>query len=66
VPAKGVTGSVDPKHAELLSAFMAASRSGDLQALTSLLASDATIVTDVAGRWPRRSMTSDRVDAGHS
>jgi RNA polymerase sigma-70 factor, ECF subfamily len=49
-PAKGAPGNVDPKHAELLSAFMAASRSGDLQALTSLLASDARIVTDGGGK----------------
>jgi RNA polymerase sigma-70 factor, ECF subfamily len=47
---KGASSGVDPKHAELLSAFMAASRSGDLQALTSLLASDARVVTDGGGK----------------
>jgi RNA polymerase sigma-70 factor (ECF subfamily) len=42
--------SLDPKHAELLSAFMSASRSGDLSALTRLLASDARLVTDGGGK----------------
>jgi RNA polymerase sigma-70 factor (ECF subfamily) len=50
VPPKGASGGLDPKHAELLSAFMAASRSGDLQALTRLLASDARVVTDGGGK----------------
>lgn len=40
----------DPKHAELLSAFLAASRSGDVASLTRLLASDAKIVTDGGGK----------------
>jgi RNA polymerase sigma-70 factor, ECF subfamily len=43
---------VDPKHAELLSAFMAATRSGDVPALTRLLASDARLVTDGGGKVP--------------
>jgi RNA polymerase sigma-70 factor (ECF subfamily) len=50
VPPKGASSGFDPKHAELLSAFMAASRSGDLQALTSLLASDARFVSDGGGK----------------
>jgi RNA polymerase sigma-70 factor (ECF subfamily) len=50
VPPQGASSRMDPKHAELLSAFMAASRSGDLQALTSLLASDARVVTDGGGK----------------
>src|SRR4029434_1958625 len=37
--------SIDPKHQQLLSAFIIASRSGDIEALTRLLASDARIVT---------------------
>ena len=43
-------GEVDPKHAQLLSAFGAATRSGDLNALTQLLASDVRIVTDGGGK----------------
>jgi RNA polymerase sigma-70 factor (ECF subfamily) len=42
--------SLDPKHAELLSAFLSASRSGDMAALTSLLASDVRLVTDGGGK----------------
>jgi RNA polymerase sigma-70 factor (ECF subfamily) len=41
---------IDPKHAELVSAFVDASRSGDLAALTRLLASDARLVTDGGGK----------------
>ena len=46
------TGSspVDAKHAELVSAFITASRSGDVGRLTRLLASDAKIVTDGGGK----------------
>jgi RNA polymerase sigma-70 factor (ECF subfamily) len=43
-------GSVDPKHAQLVSAFVAATSSGDLEGLTRLLASDARIVTDGGGK----------------
>ena len=50
VPPTGAPGSLDPKHAELLAAFVAASRSGDLDVLTSLLASDARLVTDGGGK----------------
>lgn len=42
--------SVDAKHAELLSAFLTASRSGDAAALTRLLATDAKLVTDSGGK----------------
>jgi RNA polymerase sigma-70 factor (ECF subfamily) len=42
--------AIDPKHAELLSAFVTASQSGDLARLTSLLASDARLVTDSGGK----------------
>ena len=41
---------VDAKHAELVSAFVAATSSGDLQALTQLLASDVRVVTDGGGK----------------
>src|SRR5262249_11958576 len=40
------SGEIDAKHAQLLSAFAAATRSGDVHALTQLLASDARVVTD--------------------
>jgi RNA polymerase sigma-70 factor (ECF subfamily) len=46
------SSAVDPKHAELISAFMSASRSGDIAALTRLLASDARVVTDGGGKVP--------------
>jgi RNA polymerase sigma-70 factor (ECF subfamily) len=50
--AHGPSGSIDAKHAQLLSAFISASRSGDVAALTRLLASDARVVTDGGGKVP--------------
>ncbi len=44
------TGEIDAKHTQLLSAFMAASRSGDLHGLMQLLATDVRIVTDGGGK----------------
>ena len=41
---------VNSKHTQLLSAFVEAARSGDLQALTQLLASDVRVVTDGGGK----------------
>ena len=41
---------IDAKHAELMSAFVAATRSGDLNGLTQLLASDVRVVTDGGGK----------------
>jgi len=41
---------IDAKHARLLSAFAAATQSGDLNALTKLLASDVRVVTDGGGK----------------
>src|SRR5918997_1138434 len=52
VPPPGTASSLDPKHAELVSAFITASRSGDLDGLTRLLASDAKLVTDGGGKVP--------------
>jgi RNA polymerase sigma-70 factor, ECF subfamily len=43
-------GTVDPKHTELLTTFINATRTGDLDALTSMLASDAKVVTDGGGK----------------
>jgi RNA polymerase sigma-70 factor (ECF subfamily) len=47
---RAASSAVDPKHAALLSAFISASRSGDTEALTRMLASDARIVTDGGGK----------------
>jgi RNA polymerase sigma-70 factor, ECF subfamily len=44
------SGEVDAKHAQLMSAFAAATASGDLDALTQMLASDVRIVTDGGGK----------------
>jgi len=44
------TGQVDPKHAQLMSAFAAATQSGDLTSLTQMLAGDVRIVTDGGGK----------------
>jgi RNA polymerase sigma-70 factor (ECF subfamily) len=52
IPARGASSLVDAKHAQLLSAFVAAARSGDIAGLTRLLASDARVVTDSGGKVP--------------
>jgi RNA polymerase sigma-70 factor, ECF subfamily len=44
------SGQLDAKHAQLMSAFAAATASGDLNALTQMLASDVRIVTDGGGK----------------
>jgi RNA polymerase sigma-70 factor (ECF subfamily) len=44
------SGEIDAKHAQLMAAFAAATQSGDLNALTQLLASDVRIVTDGGGK----------------
>src|SRR5262249_51399867 len=44
------SGEIDAKHAELISAFAAATQSGDLNALTQLLANDVRVVTDGGGK----------------
>ena len=44
------SGEIDAKHAQLISAFMAATQSGDLHAMKKLLASDVRIVTDGGGK----------------
>ena len=41
---------VEAKHAQLMSAFAAATQSGDLNALTQLLSSDVRVVTDGGGK----------------
>src|SRR6185369_10055475 len=49
-PPRGATTSIDPRHQELLAAFISASRSGDIEQLTRMLASDARL-----HRWWRQS-----------
>ncbi|MGH9653324.1 MAG: sigma-70 family RNA polymerase sigma factor [Bryobacteraceae bacterium] len=44
------SGEIEEKHAQLMSAFVAATRAGDLHALTQLLASDVRVVTDGGGK----------------
>jgi RNA polymerase sigma-70 factor, ECF subfamily len=46
----GRSEAIDSKHAQLLSAFAAATQSGDLNALTQLLARDVRVVTDGGGK----------------
>ena len=41
---------ISAKHTQLMSAFVAAARSGDLNALTQMLAGDVRIVTDGGGK----------------
>jgi RNA polymerase sigma-70 factor (ECF subfamily) len=50
IPARTGSSRADAKHAELLSAFITASRSGDVTTLTRLLASDARFVSDGGGK----------------
>lgn len=42
--------AIDAKHRQFIAAFVAATRSGDLQALTQMLASDVRVVTDGGGK----------------
>src|SRR5262249_41647940 len=49
VPLAGA-GEIDAQHAQLLSAFAAATQAGDLNRLTQLLASDVRVVTDGGGK----------------
>ena len=44
------SGEIDPEHARLLSAFMAATQSGDLDAITRFLASDVRVMSDGGGK----------------
>ena len=49
-PGAGRSSEVDVKHAQLLSAFVTATRTGDLDSLKQMLASDVRIVTDGGGK----------------
>lgn len=44
------SGEIDAKHVQLMSAFAAATNSGDVNALMQMLASDVRIVTDGGGK----------------
>ncbi len=44
------SAAIDAQHTQLISAFMGAVRSGDLGALTQLLAADVRVVTDGGGK----------------
>jgi RNA polymerase sigma-70 factor (ECF subfamily) len=44
------SGQVDAKHAAIMSAFLKATGSGDINTLTQLLASDVRVVTDGGGK----------------
>jgi RNA polymerase sigma-70 factor (ECF subfamily) len=44
------SGAIDAKHAQLLSAFRAATEAGDLHAMTQFLASDVRVVSDGGGK----------------
>jgi RNA polymerase sigma-70 factor (ECF subfamily) len=44
------SGQIEAKHAQLLSAFAAASQAGDLNAVRQLLASDVRVVSDGGGK----------------
>ena len=62
---RGTTSSsteVDAKHAALLSAFVTATRSGDLDGLRQLLARDVRIVTDGGGKVAAALNVLDGVD----
>lgn len=45
-----ISRDIDPKHTQLMSAFVSATTSGDLDALTHLLAADVRVVTDGGGK----------------
>src|SRR5262249_48310840 len=53
---------IDAKHAQLMSAFLVATQSGDLNALTQLLASDVRVVTDGGGKVPAALDVLDGAD----
>jgi RNA polymerase sigma-70 factor, ECF subfamily len=44
------SAEIDAKHTQLMSAFVAAAQSGDLNSLTRLLATDVRVVTDGGGK----------------
>ncbi|MGH9162281.1 MAG: hypothetical protein ACRD2X_20125 [Vicinamibacteraceae bacterium] len=59
-PARSV--AIEAKHAQLISAFAAATQSGDLTTLTQLLASDVRVVTDGGGKVRAAQTAIDGAD----
>jgi len=55
-------GRIDAKHEQLLNTFIAATRSGDLAALTRLLTADVRVVTDGGGKVAAALNVLDGVD----
>src|SRR5262245_32949390 len=53
---------IDAKHAQLMSAFLAATRSGDLHGLTRLLARDVHVVADGGGKVPAAQKVLEGAD----
>lgn len=56
------SGEIDAKHAQLMSAFVAATRSGDLNAPMQLLANDVRVVTDGGGKMAAALNVLDGAD----
>ena len=56
------SGEISAKHAQLMSAFVEATRSGDLNSLMRLLASDVRVVTDGGGKVAASLNVLDGVD----
>ena len=54
--------ALDPRHVALLDAFGTAARTGDLEALTRMLARDAQLVTDSGGKVPAAMNVIDGAD----
>ena len=53
IPFRGASSSTgDTHHEQLVSAFVAAARSGDVDTLTQMLAKDARVVSDGGGKVP--------------
>jgi RNA polymerase sigma-70 factor (ECF subfamily) len=51
-PGRTAAGDIDAKHKQLMSAFAAAARSGDIDALKQMLSNDVRVVTDGGGKVP--------------
>jgi RNA polymerase sigma-70 factor, ECF subfamily len=56
------SAGIDAKHAQLISAFAAATQSGDLEVLMQLLANDVRVVTDGGGKVRAASNVIDGAD----
>jgi RNA polymerase sigma-70 factor (ECF subfamily) len=56
------SSGLNPKHVQLMSAFATATQSGDLNALTKLLASDVRIITDGGGKVPSSTEVVEGAD----